>query len=112
MPAIRNIAVAKGRLSTPGYVSVYVVPAGSTLILKSALLMNSGAVAIGGLNLRLQNNSGGPTYAVLAMWTNIVAGTFQDWSGWTVLNDGDAVYVQFDTSQVDYWIAGALLPHS
>jgi len=85
------------------------VPAGNSAIIKGAVFYNVGAgsdVVIA--NFYSRDNSVNVRFVSqsLATFVSLV------WSGWQVLNNGDAVVVQAFTMPMNYWISGALLPYT
>jgi hypothetical protein len=106
--AVRNVAVAQGRLTISGYQLVFTVPAANHLILKVAHVFNAATATTITGHVRLQT-AAGTSFAILDDFS-LAPQAWTTWSGWTVLNPADGIYVQIDGQPVDYWLAGALLP--
>lgn len=107
MPPIRNYCVARGSISSSGFVSLYVVPDSNAFILKTVHLVNS-PNAVNTLHLYLRDAAG----SVLIEFFNesVQGSSFATWSGWTVLNAADQLYFNSSGAPTEYWVAGALLP--
>jgi hypothetical protein len=107
MAPIRNYAVAQGVLTATGTTFVYTVPAGYALILKfGGVVNNAGAAATGQFGIHVQNTA----CSIPLASTSLQAYQAALWSGWTVLNASDQLYVNSDHQPTNYWFAGALLP--
>jgi hypothetical protein len=106
---IRNVAVAQGVLTVTGTSFVYTVPASNALILKFGAVVNNAAEAAAG-QFGIYHNPGGPGIPLAV--TSLQAYQAALWSGWTVLNAGDQLYVNSDHQPTPYWFAGAVLPYA
>jgi hypothetical protein len=107
MAPIRNYAIAQGVLTTVGTTFVYTVPAGYALILKfGGVVNNAAAAAAGQFGIHVQ----GTACSIPLASTTLQAYQTALWSGWTVLNASDQLYVNSDHQPTNYWFAGALLP--
>ena len=85
--------------------TLYTVPSGNALILKS-FLVRPKAAGNWYLTAVLQ---AGAIQVVLFSYSGVPAANV-DWSGWTVLNAGDQLHLSVNFIAVDYWVAGAVLP--
>lgn len=105
---VRNASVARGYLSATGYTTVYTVPTGFVLLLKNILIsQTSGQASTFNFNFV---SSGATVNIVWFAATTASDGTY-NWSGWTVLNAGDALRINVGTPTVAYWVSGAVLPY-
>lgn len=108
MPPIRNTCVIRAITADLGAHPIYTVPNDNNFILKSIIVAQTVGSAWGyqvGVGW-----AGNPLQIVLAT-ANPASGSSAIWSGWTVVNAGDDIWLQAFTQNVSYWIAGALLPY-
>lgn len=92
-----------GRPST----TVYTVPAGETVILKSIELANQGVSPSD--VLVLVSDQVDSAAVILHSGTLASAGAVH-WTGWVVLEVGDRVILSSTASAIDSWGSGAVLP--
>lgn len=103
---IRNSCVARGSLSAGVNTTVYTVPAGYVLLLKSVVLLSGGATTSQSYDIYL---AAGATYVALAANKFADASGQAFWNGWVALNGGDLLQITIPTAGF-YWVSGALLP--
>ena len=105
---IRNTCAARGSVTVTGQSLLYTVPANNQFILKFVGLYNGASAAS---TVLLFGYAGGANPGqVVTQQLSLPASTSNNWSGWTVLNAGDQIYMQTSQQPLYYWIAGALLP--
>lgn len=104
---IRNSCVARGKLSTASYITVYTVPAGYVLLLKSIYLQTyggAGATKIASVFDPVSTASG-----LLYNGPSVTSQVF-NWEGWVAMNPGDQLLMLASPAPTNYWVSGALLP--
>ena len=102
---IRNLSFARGHVAADTSNTLYTVPTGYVLLLKS-IYIRPDSTASWFLNVELQG--GGANVYIISVAG--VAAANIDWQSWTALNGDDAIVLATNYVGCAYWMAGALLP--
>jgi hypothetical protein len=103
---VRSLCFARGTLSSNSDDVVFTVPAGHTLLFKSASLSNIGTIQADYL-IRFFPVGGGPIHNFLRI--QVGSGLTELVTTWVALQPGDMVNVATTTSALGYWLSGAQL---
>lgn len=106
---VRNACVARGLLAAVGAPTVYTVPAGNVLLLKSIALVNSNASSS---NVQVLVRAVDGSAQVPGEQVTLAGGASAYWSGWIALNGGDTIIINTSQPTLGYWISGAVLPYA
>jgi hypothetical protein len=107
MSAIRNTCVARAQIAAAAAETVYTVPEGFVLLLKSVYMSPTAGTAWSMYLYAVAATSNLPVIVTSASETSAVPFA---WEGWLALNGGDSIYLSVSGSGINYWISGALLP--
>lgn len=109
--AIRNQRLAALNVSGAGSHTLYTVPTGDVVLLKSIAVRNNNGSALA-FNVGLHAPASGPNCDVLGVYSPSTLPGFQSQSlvGWWALNAADYVYINLPSGgSWDVWLSGALL---
>lgn len=105
MAAIRSLNIAAGTAAPNATTTIYTVPTGYVLLLKTALFTMPIGVSV---DLRW-NVAQGPNY-VWVEYTTLASGGTHSWAGWIVINSGGVISLSTTAQAYNYWFSGAQLP--